>query len=100
VRAAWLISLIHIDRGQYTEAKAIIEGQPKLADNVTGKETLARIALLEGNNELANKLYLAIEKVSPEAKSYLARKAFIEKDWKTARELTEDLLRQYPTNSP
>ena len=100
MRAAWLISLILIDKGQFAEAKAIIESQPRLAENVLGKETLARIALLEGNNDLANKLYQSLEKVSAEAKSYLARKAFMDKDWKKAHELTEDLLREYPTVPP
>lgn len=99
IRAAWLVSLIDIDRGQYNEAKEAIQAHPKLVESVLGKETLARIALLEGNNDKAYKLYREIEKVSAEAKSYLARKAFLEKDWKTAHELTEELLREYPTNT-
>ncbi len=97
-RAAWLASLIFIERGQYAEAKEIIATQPALAADVIGKETIARIALLEGNTNLADKIYESIEKTSTEAKSYLAHKAFANGSYERARELTENLLRQYPTN--
>ena len=97
-RAAWLVAMINVERGNYTEAKAALDAQPKLEKEQVGQETLARIALLEGNTDLANKLYSGLEEKSAEAKSYLARKAFAEKDWKRARELTEQLLRLYPTN--
>lgn len=97
-RAAWLISLIYIERSQYQKAKEMINSQPRLVHDTLGKETLARIAMLEGDTLQADKLYGEIVDKSSEAKSYLARKAFQEKDWKKARELTEDLLRQYPDN--
>lgn len=97
-RAAWLLSMIYIEKKQFKEAKELVEQTPLLAKEVLGKETLAKIALLENNTALADQIYLSIEKESPEAKSYLARKAFGEKNWAKARELTEELLRQYPTN--
>jgi hypothetical protein len=98
-RAAWLMSLIYIERAHYAEATSVINEQPTLSQDILGKETLARIALLEGDNEKADAMYSAMEKSSPEAQSYLARKAFQNKDWKRARELTEALLKQYPDNS-
>ena len=98
-KASWLVSLIYIERGQYNEAKEAIEAQPALAKDLVGQETLARIALLQGNTVLAEQLYSAIESKSAEAKSYLARKAYAEKNWKKARELTEQLLLEYPTNA-
>lgn len=97
-RASWMMSLIEIERGQYKEAKAVIQAQPKLAKDLLGQETLARIALLEGDSDLADRLYESIEKASAEAKSYLARKAFADKDWNRAQGLTEQLLKQYPNN--
>ncbi|MCE5316727.1 MAG: tetratricopeptide repeat protein [Parachlamydia sp.] len=97
-RASWLLSLLEIERGQYDDAKAAIHEQPRLAQDVLGKETLARIALLEGDTPTAEALYISLEKVSTEAQSYLARKAFFDKNWKRARMLTENLLRQYPDN--
>jgi len=99
MRATWLISLIYIERGQYEQAKQVINAQPRLAQDTLGKETLARIAVLEGNGTLAIQLYSEIEDTSSEAKSYLARKAYAEKDWKKARELTEALVRQFPDNA-
>jgi predicted Zn-dependent protease len=98
-RSAWLMSLIYIERGDYKEAEAIVHAQPLLEKEVLGQETLARIALLEGNKELADKIYYSLAATSPEARSYLARKAFEEKDWPKAKELTEELLKEYPTNA-
>ncbi len=97
-RATWLMSLIYIDKGQLKEAKDTISNNPQLFKDVLGKETLARIALIEGNNDRAYEIYSSIEKDSSEAKSYLAKKAFSEKDWKKARELTESLIQEYPNN--
>lgn len=96
--ASWLVSLIYIDKGQYDQAKAAIEAQPTLNKDVLGKEIMARIALLQGNTAAAEGIYNSIATTSSEAKSYLAKKAFEQKDWKKAREITEELLRDYPTN--
>jgi thioredoxin-like negative regulator of GroEL len=98
-KAAWMISLIYIDKTKYDEAKEVILNQPRLSKEVLGQETLARIALLEGDVEEADSMYSAIVKDSSEAKSYLARKAFQNKNWKKAKELTEDLLKQYTNNA-
>lgn len=97
-RAAWLLSLLYIEKGEFKNAKETVEAQPKLAQDILGKETLARIAMLEGNSQLADQLYTEIEPKSSEAKSYLARKAFAEKNWKRAKELTQQLLIEFPNN--
>lgn len=97
-RASWLASLIYVEKGEYKRAKEVIEAQPKLSEDVLGKEGLARIALLEGNADLAVKLYSQLQDQSPEAMSYLARQAFAEKDWRRAQELTERLLILFPDN--
>lgn len=98
-RAAWLLSLLYIEKGQYEDAKNAVLAQPKLTQDVLGKETLARVAMLEGHHDMADKLYSEIESTSSEAKSYLARKSFAEKNWKRAKELTEELLIEFPNNS-
>lgn len=97
-RSAWLSSLIYIDKKDWNNARNTILHQPRLVQDLLGKETLARIAYLEGDTPLANRLYGQIEKLSPEARSYLARKAFSDKDWKRAKELTEQLVQDYPDN--
>lgn len=98
MKAAWLLSLIYIERGNYQAAKQSIQTQFQLSKILLGKETLARIALLEGNSELANQIYLEIEPQSIEAKSYLARIAYNQKDWVRAKALTQQLLNIYPDN--
>ncbi|MFQ5730153.1 MAG: hypothetical protein ACE5GN_07315, partial [Waddliaceae bacterium] len=98
-RSAWLASLLYIEKQNYTKARNVIYSQPKLVNDILGQEAMARIAYLEGDKPLADKLYLAIENKSVEARSYLAKKAFEEKDWERARELTEKLIRDYPDNA-
>lgn len=95
-RATWLTSVIYVDKQDFAKAKEIIESRPKLAEDPLGKEALARIALLQGNTELADQLYTQLQDQSPEAMSYLARKAYADKDWKRAQTLTEQLLLMFP----
>ncbi|HEY4831626.1 MAG TPA: hypothetical protein VIH61_03600, partial [Waddliaceae bacterium] len=97
-RSAWLASLLYIERKDYDNARLTVFTQPRLINDLLGQETLARIAHLEGNGELADRLYTAIEKKSSEARSYLAKRAFAEKNWNKAKELTEQLIQDYPDN--
>ena len=97
-RAAWLWCLTQIERGKLEQARRMVQTQPRLRDSTTGKELLARIALLEGNNDEADQLYAALEKASPEAKVHLARRAFAQKNWAEAKRLTEELVLQFPDN--
>lgn len=98
-RASWLLAMIYIEKGKLNEAREAVNHSSLLSKEILGQETLAKIALLEKNDALADQIYTSIEKQSPEAKSYLARKAFSEKKWDRARELTVELLKQYPTNT-
>jgi len=98
-RAAWLLSLIQIDKKEWKDAKTTIISQPRLVNTILGKETLARITHLEGDELLADKLYGAIEKSSSEARSYLAKRAYANKDWERAKTLTEQLINDYPDNT-
>jgi hypothetical protein len=97
-RASWLVSLLQMERGQYDQAREMINAHPKLAQDILGKEALARIALMQGDTALADKLYSGIESQSWEAKSYLARKAYEDKNYPRAKELTELLLQEFPNN--
>lgn len=98
MRAAWLISLVQIDRQQYDLAKYTVEHQPLLADNIIGKEALARIALKQGDVKQADLLYSGIVNDSLEAKLYLARRASASQKWNTALKLTEQLVIEFPEN--
>ncbi len=97
-RAAWLVTLLYIERQQFDKAIEMIQSHPALAQNVIGREALARIALLQGKIEEADQQYSALEAESWEAKSYLARKAYEDKNFKRAKELTEALLIEFPNN--
>lgn len=98
-RSAWLTALLYIERQQYDQAVEMINTHPRLAQDIVGKEALARIALLRGNTDEADKLYSELENESWEAKSYLARKAYENKNYKRAKELTEALLLEFPNNA-
>lgn len=98
-RAALLLSQFLLEQENLTDAKKAILAHPSLANDVKAREILARIALQEGNVKKASMIYLGLEKESSEAKSFLARKAFAEKEWSRARELTEALLKEHPKNA-
>ncbi len=98
LKAALLISQAQLERKDYGAATDTILTHPPLADNVLGKETLARIALKQGDIQRADALYSSIENESLEAKLYLARRAYTHKQWDRALKLTEQLVVEFPDN--
>ncbi len=98
VRAAWLLSLLYINDGDYAKAKEIVNQNEAFSKSALGVESLARVALLEGDLVTADRLYKSIEGQSSEAKSYLARQAYQEKNWERAKMLTIELLKEYPNS--
>ena len=99
LRAAWVISLLHLRRGHFDAARQAILDQPRLFKHLIGKETLARIEMEAGNIDEADRLYEEIEQPSIEAKFYLARRAYEQKQWSRAALLTQQLLDEFPDNS-
>lgn len=97
--AAKMLSGIYLEQGDNNAAKEAILAQPTLAEELSSREILAKIALQSGDAVTANSLYLSLEKESSEAKAYLARKAYADKDWKRAKMLTEALIKQHPGNT-
>lgn len=95
-RAAWLLALARMDQRNIKGTREILMRQPRLRNSLTGKEIEARMALSEGDTDKAKRLYMAIEKESTEAMAWLAKKAYKDKDWKTARILTEELIKNMP----
>lgn len=95
-KAVWLISQMDIQKGQYRKAAEVIRAHPQLSQTLQGQEALGRIAVLIGDTETASEIYQKIKTESKEAKSYLARQAYQQKNWILARELTEDLLNESP----
>lgn len=97
-QAAWMAALIYLEQHQSQKAKEVVYNQPLLINDVKGKETLARIVIMEGNKPMAEEIYEKISEVSEEAKSYLARQAFLQQDWEKAKRLTRQLLKLHPNN--
>lgn len=99
---SWVISaLIHaiqINRGTDIAAKVALEQIASPQVEIIQKELLAQIAIQNGDILKATAYYKEIETKSNEAKSYLASKAFSDKDWARAKTLTEELLKEYPDN--
>lgn len=98
VRAAWLLSLLYLNEGDYKRAKEIVNQNEEFSNSDLGTEASARIALMEGDLVTADRLYKSIEDQSSEAKSYLARQAFQEKNWERAKLLTIELLKEFPNS--
>jgi hypothetical protein len=97
-RATLLMALILIDKGELETARKLLASHPRLANDVLGKETMAQIAVEEGNMKLAKEIYQGIEKESTEAKNFLLNEAITTKHWAKAKELVESLLKDYPDN--
>lgn len=95
-RAAWLLATADLERGDFAATQRHIAVQPQLARSELGKELLARVALAQNKPEEAERIYRGIEKTSVEARAFLARRAFREKDWKVARKYTQELLAIMP----
>lgn len=95
-RSAWLLATASLEMKDTASARKYIEGQEQLKSGVTGKELLARAALLDGKQSEAQAAYENIAKNSVEARAYLARQAFSRKEWANARRYTEELLAIMP----
>lgn len=96
MRAAWLLSLARIEANDLAAAAAIVHRQPRLANQVLGKEILARLDWMRGDLEAATRAYRAIATESLEAKVFLSRLAFSKKDYARAEALTRELVRESP----
>ncbi|MEI6351477.1 MAG: hypothetical protein WCP06_10265 [Verrucomicrobiota bacterium] len=95
-RAAWLLARNAMTNGNYTRARNIVMCQPRLANHTLGREIVARLTFLEGDEEGAVQLFSALENESIEAQMFLARRAFKHRQWAEARRLNRLLLDQFP----
>ena len=95
-RASYMLALASLDAGKYDDARGWVSRQPLLVKEIVGVELLARIALRQGQAAEADRLYRTVAKDSIEAKSYLARQAFAQKNWAEARRYTMELIHALP----
>lgn len=92
------VNALRQNRGNSTALKFIEQQKQTPIMTLLKQETLARIALAEGKSDVASQIYQKILNDSTEAKSFLARQAYQQKNWPLAHKLTEDLLKEFPGN--
>lgn len=97
-KAAEKLARIYFNEGLFETAKDIIEGHPRLRRALKAQELLARIYLNLGDYASVEDIYEHILDASKEAKSYMAQKAFQEKNYPLAYSLTQELLRLEENN--
>jgi hypothetical protein len=95
-RAAVLLASVHLDEDRPAGAREVLSSHTGLRNSVLGKELEARASLAEGKQEEADRQFAALEKESVRAKSYLAQRAYQQKNWARARQLTQELLKDFP----
>ncbi|MEX2670223.1 hypothetical protein [Candidatus Uabimicrobium amorphum] len=96
IRASWLLSLYYLELRNYKLAKSVLRLHKKLLYSVLGQEVLARIFLLENDKTRAQKIYQKIAQKSVEAKVFLAKEAFQNRNWQEAEKWTVILQKQFP----
>ncbi|KAF3363048.1 hypothetical protein PHSC3_000384 [Chlamydiales bacterium STE3] len=96
-QASYFLAEEYVQQEQYALAKEAI-AKNNAWKSVEGRLLLARLSLEIGDRLSAEALYATLAHQSPEAKSYFASKAFYEKDYQLAYELTKSLLRENPEN--
>ncbi len=98
-RAAWLLGMFYLNENQPDEVRRVVQAQPDFASSVPGRELLARVHLLKEENAEARAIYEALGDQSDEARIWLAREAFVNRDWPRAEQLTRSLMASHP-NEP
>jgi tetratricopeptide (TPR) repeat protein len=92
-RAAWLYAVEALREKRPAEARRMLEAFPALSNDVEGQSLLARCAVAEGNEDLAERLYREIAGESVEAREYLSHRAVASGDWSAAGRLSGGLIR-------
>jgi len=98
-RAGLMLATFYASEGRWTDLAQLATDHPAWTETLRGKEIQARAAVAQGDAETALEIYQSIADESTEAKVFLARLAFQQKDWPRARALTEQLILQNP-NEP
>jgi Tfp pilus assembly protein PilF len=95
-RAAWVLALAELDRGNPAKARVITLAASGLAASVPGKEILARIALAEGARAETVRIYQELGDQSADAMIFMSKEAFAAGDFGQARKWTAALAQRFP----
>ena len=96
--AGWLRATRLVELQRFPEALATLDGCGELRAAVPAGELRARIALLRGDPKAAENQYRILREQSLEAGAFMARQAFVARDWREARRLTTYWLEKLPDN--
>ena len=92
----WVVVNQAIAQGDAVTARDLLRRQPRFANDTFGREAIARLAMMSGDDARAAEIYASIEAESAEARIFLARRAFNHQQWGEALRLTRSLLEQHP----
>lgn len=95
-RAAWLLSLAQLEANQIASAEQTVLRNKQLLQSVAGKEIMAKTALAVKNVAQAEKIYSSIASDSIEAKVFLAKRAYDNKQYDRAEQITNQLIMAAP----
>ena len=95
-RASYMLALANVDANRLAEARKWVLQSAPLAADLLGQELLGDIAVRSGQMAEADRIYTAIVEKSLQAKAYLAKKAFDQKNWAEARRFTSELVQLAP----
>ena len=95
-RASYMLALANVDANRLAEARKWVWQSAPLAADLLGQELLGDIAVRSGQMAEADRIYTAIAEKSLQAKAYLAKKAFDQKNWAVARRFTSELVQLAP----
>ena len=95
---SWMVVNQAIEQGDCTSAHDLLEEPPRFANDTFGKEAVARMAMMSGDDARAAEIYSSIEAESTEGRMFLARRAYNHQQWDEALRLTKSLLEQHPNS--
>jgi len=98
-KAGALLAAEHLRQGHFALARETIASNQRLVSSLEGLKMLASINGTVGDRVGMEAIFALIQDHSAEAKSYLASKAYQEKNYKLAYHLTAELYRQNPQNA-
>ncbi|WP_269539116.1 tetratricopeptide repeat protein [Cerasicoccus fimbriatus] len=95
-RASTLLAVQAATANQWDDVADVAAANPEWAASTFGAEMRARLALAKGDLNAAREIYASIADASMDAKLFLARLAYQDKNWTRARELTQALIKENP----
>jgi tetratricopeptide (TPR) repeat protein len=95
-RCAWMLSNVYLARDDSSKVLAFLSEHDGVLGETRSKEIMANAYIIQGETQRATELYDSISQVSYEAKMYLAKVAYENRQWDQARRMTLELIEHFP----